>query len=439
MTDRQTFATQAAGLALADSAAFALAGAVSALLAQGALPLAFPSWIVWIAFCAGKGHYSGRALWIRQVGQVAGLAFVLFLVQQTLRHTYIVPGDALRVALFWPLVALGSLGFRRLVRRVLRGRGLWTRDAVVTGGGDRLLDAVYAVQSDSFLPYKVVAVVAPGMIPAEIERFKQIFVGLELKSDWSGLPDGLTVIHADPLEAPGLPAGAAALRLEAGPAQASAFFRDAIVLPERKADGKTPFMKDAMDKAAAGLALILLSPLFLVIGHRVRQDGGKMFYGQTRVGRGGAPFKCWKFRSMVVNADAVLKDLLDNDPAAREEWAKDFKLKNDPRITPVGQFLRKTSLDELPQLINVLSGEMSLVGPRPVTDAEKIFYGPYFGDYMSVSPGITGLWQVSGRNDVSYDRRVFLDRWYVKYWSFWGDVAILFKTVAVVVYRRGAY
>jgi Undecaprenyl-phosphate galactose phosphotransferase WbaP len=171
----------------------------------------------------------------------------------------------------------------------------------------------------------------------------------------------------------------------------------------------------------------------------VSKDGGQPFFGHMRVGHNGKPFKCYKFRSMVVNAEQVLEHLLANDPVARAEWALNFKLKNDPRVSKLGEFLRRSSLDELPQLWNVFKGDMSLVGPRPVIEAELERYGDDVGYYLMTRPGITGLWQVSGRNDVDYATRVYLDSWYVKNWSLWNDIAILFKTISVVRRRSGAY
>ncbi|HBQ2175900.1 TPA: sugar transferase, partial [Klebsiella pneumoniae] len=158
-----------------------------------------------------------------------------------------------------------------------------------------------------------------------------------------------------------------------------------------------------------------------------------------RVGKNGHKFKCLKFRSMVINSQEVLSKLLENDPVARVEWDTTFKLKNDPRVTPIGRFLRRTSLDELPQLFNVLRGEMSLVGPRPIITDELARYNDEVAYYLLSKPGMTGLWQVSGRSDVDYDTRVYLDAWYVKNWSMWNDIAILFKTVGVVLKRDGAY
>ncbi len=200
-----------------------------------------------------------------------------------------------------------------------------------------------------------------------------------------------------------------------------------------------PLTKTLLDRFGAAAGLVALSPLFLVLAWQVKKDGGPAFYAQTRVGYRGRQFKCWKFRSMVVGADQILKDLLAKDPVAKAEWDRDFKLKNDPRITRVGHFLRKTSLDELPQLWNVLRGDMSLVGPRPVTEKETLFYGEHLQTYQSVKPGMTGLWQVSGRNDTTYAERVQLDSTYVRTRSFSGDLAIIAKTALVMLTRRGAY
>jgi len=199
------------------------------------------------------------------------------------------------------------------------------------------------------------------------------------------------------------------------------------------------FFKDVMDKTGAALALVLLSPLFLILAWKIKKDGGPAFYGHTRIGKDGKSFKCWKFRSMVMNSQEILKDLLEKDPAAREEFEKNYKLKNDPRITKLGQFLRKTSIDEIPQLFNVLCGEMSLVGPRPVVEAERGYYADKMHYYTSVKPGITGLWQISGRSDTGYEQRVELDCTYVKNWSLWNDIVIIFQTIHVVLTRKGAY
>ncbi|HCD2738365.1 TPA: undecaprenyl-phosphate galactose phosphotransferase WbaP, partial [Klebsiella pneumoniae] len=185
--------------------------------------------------------------------------------------------------------------------------------------------------------------------------------------------------------------------------------------------------------------IIVLSPALFYISLKVKKDGGPAIYGHERIGKGGRPFKCLKFRSMVINSKEVLAELLENDPAAKAEWDATFKLKNDPRVTKIGAFLRRTSLDELPQLFNVLKGEMSLVGPRPIITAELERYNEEVDYYLLSKPGMTGLWQVSGRSDVDYETRVYLDAWYVKNWSMWNDIAILFKTIGVVLKKDGAY
>jgi len=194
-----------------------------------------------------------------------------------------------------------------------------------------------------------------------------------------------------------------------------------------------------INQLIALLLLVLLSPLLAVITFLIWQrDGAPVFFGHFRVGCDGKLFRCLKFRTMLRESEQVLAELLRTDPKARAEWATDQKLTHDPRITPIGNFLRRSSLDELPQLLNVLRGEMSLVGPRPITVAELTRYGKVRWHYLSVRPGITGLWQVSGRNNTTYDERVALDRRYVEQRSFRVDVAILFKTLRVVALREGA-
>lgn len=185
---------------------------------------------------------------------------------------------------------------------------------------------------------------------------------------------------------------------------------------------------------------VLISPILIAIAVWIYKDSpGPVIFKHIRVGKNGQAFPCYKFRTMCVDAQEKLTELLANNPAAKEEWERDFKLKDDPRITKSGAFLRKTSLDELPQIFNVLRGEMSLVGPRPVIKEELERYGEYLGDYLMVKPGITGMWQVSGRSDTTYEERVQMDSWYVRNWSVWLDVMLLWRTVKAVVKSEGAY
>jgi lipopolysaccharide/colanic/teichoic acid biosynthesis glycosyltransferase len=201
-----------------------------------------------------------------------------------------------------------------------------------------------------------------------------------------------------------------------------------------------PALKRALDLFGAAALLAVLAVPLVLIALLVRVDGGPALFAHRRIGRGGVPFRCLKFRTMVPDAEARLAALLATDPAARAEWEATRKLRDDPRITRIGRFLRASSLDELPQLINVLRGEMSLVGPRPVPEAElAACYGAAAEHYKSVRPGITGLWQVSGRSDTSYADRVALDVAYVTRPSLREDLRILLRTPLVVLFRRGAY
>lgn len=198
--------------------------------------------------------------------------------------------------------------------------------------------------------------------------------------------------------------------------------------------------KRSFDVIAALSALIVFSPIFLLIMALVKYSGdGPVFYGHRRIGHSGRYFHCLKFRTMVSNGDEVLAKYLKANPQAAEEWRRTRKLKTDPRVTAVGSVLRKLSLDELPQLINILRGEMSVVGPRPVVDEELGLYDTFAIYYLRSRPGLTGLWQISGRNDVSYENRIAFDMHYVQNWSFIRDILIIVKTVPAVCLSRGSY
>lgn len=198
--------------------------------------------------------------------------------------------------------------------------------------------------------------------------------------------------------------------------------------------------KRTLDFSMAFLALALLFPLMLMIAALIKLlSPGPALYGHERIGQNGRPFKCLKFRTMVVNGDDVLRDHLASSETARREWETTRKLKNDPRITPLGHVLRKSSTDELPQLINILRGEMSIVGPRPVVQDELRYYGDAAPYYLASRPGLTGLWQVSGRNLTSYEARVAYDRAYCESWSLGKDLVLIARTIPVVISREGTY
>jgi exopolysaccharide production protein ExoY len=222
---------------------------------------------------------------------------------------------------------------------------------------------------------------------------------------------------------------------------AEAYLSGAISLSPQR--GPIHIVADAiaqrLNQLLALLILVLIAPLMGAVAFLIwRRDGAPVLFAHYRVGHDGKLFRCMKFRTMYRDAERMLSELLEKDPNARAEWQREQKLLRDPRITPIGHFLRRTSLDELPQLFNVLRGEMSLVGPRPITVGELTRYGRVRWHYLSVRPGMTGLWQVSGRNNTSYDERVALDRRYVEERSVWMNLHILVKTVKVVVARDGA-
>lgn len=199
-------------------------------------------------------------------------------------------------------------------------------------------------------------------------------------------------------------------------------------------------MKRGMDLVIAIICILLCLPVFFLIAAAIKLDSsGKIIYRQIRIGRHGRQFKIWKFRTMYLNADKILNEILGSDTLLKAEWEATQKLKDDPRITRVGKFLRKWSLDELPQLINVLRGDMSIVGPRPITTDEINHYKNSIEFYKIVRPGISGMWQVSGRNDTTYDFRVKMDEYYIRNWSPWLDIYIILRTIGVVIFRRGAY
>ncbi|WP_084860737.1 sugar transferase [Salibaculum halophilum] len=197
------------------------------------------------------------------------------------------------------------------------------------------------------------------------------------------------------------------------------------------------FGKRLFDVIFASLALVLVAPIIMVFAVLNKIEGGPAFFGHTRIGANGKPFKCWKIRTMVPDAEARLQTLLDTDEAARAQWERDFKLDNDPRITSRGHFLRKSSVDELPQFWNVLRGDMSVVGPRPIVSDEISLYGRRATKVFSVKPGVTGLWQVSGRNDIDYSRRIRLDALYVRRMSLFLDLSIIGQTILTVLKRSG--
>lgn len=216
--------------------------------------------------------------------------------------------------------------------------------------------------------------------------------------------------------------------------------RESVYTLTKKKFTATDIVIRILDVVLSAILLVLLLPTLFIVGILVKmQDKGPVFYAHRRIGHHASEFKCLKFRSMYVKSEEILSHILTTNAEAYKEWQADHKLRNDPRVTPFGKFMRKSSLDEFPQLINVLRGQMSLVGPRPIITAEVSKYGRSFKQYTSVLPGITGLWQIMGRNDVTYRRRVAMDRLFAKRKSVTLYLFILFATVPAVLTQRGSY
>ena len=398
-----------------------------------------------------RGHYDTRLPFWTETKQVLIALSLAAVLDGFLQYVMNVQVSRICLVETWVLSFALVMASRELVKRGLRARGTWELATVIVGSRADAAAAARMVKAERTLGYRVVATVDPADLAigddvncAEslYRRFDADFVLV--------VPDAHDSVHCNALTAlltrqtmPFALVPATAGIPVFGLTPVYVLSHDMVMLMGRSnlAHPVAQGFKRCADLAGAAvivLALLLLSPLLLWIVLSIRADGGPVLYRQTRVGFDGRRFPCFKFRSMIVNADQVLKDYLARNPEAAAEWQRDVKLRHDPRITAVGRFLRKTSLDELPQLINVIRGDMSLVGPRPIVPAEIERYGADIAYYYQVRPGITGLWQVSGRNDVDYPTRVRLDCWYVKNWTFWHDVAILFKTIPALVTGRGA-
>ncbi|WP_177331784.1 undecaprenyl-phosphate galactose phosphotransferase WbaP [Klebsiella michiganensis] len=360
--------------------------------------------------------------------------------------------------LSWILVLLLVPVCRMLTKRFLDAIGFWKRDTWIIGNGTNARDAYKAISSERNLGLIIVGFISSTGKISDDENINGIPV-LENDISWLNTIDNKTqfivAVESDQSEVRnswlrnfmirGFRYVSVIPTLRGMPLDStdmSFIFTHEVMIfrvQQNLAKLSSRILKRMFDIMGSLVIITLLSPALIYICCKVKKDGGPAIFGHERIGKGGKSFKCLKFRSMVINSKEVLQELLENDPVAREEWDATFKLKNDPRITKIGSILRRTSLDELPQLFNVLKGEMSLVGPRPIITAELERYNEEVDYYLLSKPGMTGLWQVSGRSDVDYETRVYLDAWYVKNWSMWNDIAILFKTISVVLKKDGAY
>lgn len=385
-----------------------------------------------------KGHYRQRLPFWESVGNLLCVGFAGLLiggfVQFAAKNIY----SRLWFGCSWGLFVLFLFLGRVLMRMLLTRLGVWRLRSVMIGNGECARSAIAALRADSAMGYDIVcceqasslhAFKGPEAWQAFLDSQKVSFLFLALEGEeiqryaapiralarervpfalippWRGLPLSALSTH-------------------------SLMMHDVLLMHDsnRLVLPLSRLIKRTFDLFAASLAGLVLFPFLLPLAISIRADGGPVLFSQKRVGKDGRQFDFYKFRTMVVGAEDKLEDYLANDPQLAEEWEKNQKLKKDPRITPVGRWLRKSSLDELPQLLNVIKGDMSLVGPRPFLPDQEKFYEDELALYASVRPGLTGPWQVSGRNKLSFDKRVALEAWYARNWTFWLDIVILLKT-----------
>ena len=402
--------------------------------------------LLWFRY---QGHYGARLPFWMEARQISiASLFGLCVCSVDAMLFGISRASSLAVASGWVLLPLMMIPARLAAKRVLRRWGLWRLRTVVAGDEDSVSEIRSTLNSDWTLGYEIVdtmplrdlagrygtrsaherlagagaefLIVALGN--SDLETTRRITAVLT----YSLLPfavvpacDGIPILGSHPycVLRHGL------MMISCG---------NWLAKPLRRQ------IKRAFDMTAALVMLPLLAVPMLVIAGLVRRDGGSALFAHQRIGYRGHRFSCYKFRTMTVNAQQVLQRYLAENSEAAVEWKVTRKLRDDPRVTPIGRFLRRTSLDELPQIFCVLKGDMSLVGPRPIVDSEAEYYGNNIFFYYRARPGITGLWQVSGRSNTSYARRVELDVWYVKNWSLWHDIYILLNTIPILLRRQGA-
>ena len=417
-----------------------------------------------LAFCAlswGWGHYTRfRPFWT-EIFEIVKAAFYLAAF-----YSAFLVAVKVHFSRLWMLSALVLLLvvvplFRYACRRALHAKGWWLKPTCIVGVGKNAVRTSRALLSDYWMGHDVIGFVdlegklPPGTRleglpvfttiapPAQFNRSALekpcVVFALESSSQMHEYRHEINRYimassHATispPIS--GLPLyGAEIINI---------YRHDAVIVKlQNKINCQSSrVVKRVFDLIISGLLLVMLAPVLAALAVLIKRDGGTAVYGHKRIGRNGAQFKCLKFRSMAVDSDVQLMRHIEQNPAARLEWEANHKLRDDPRVTAVGRFIRRTSLDELPQLWNVIMGEMSLVGPRPIVMDECEKYGENLPYYLSMLPGITGLWQSSGRSDTDYAERVSLDVWYARNWSLWQDFVILARTPVSLLKVRGAY
>lgn len=362
------------------------------------------------------------------------------------------------IILFGLFVLINVCVIRYVVLKFLKRRNIFYEPIILIGAGLTAEKLIKFWQEDLGYRYKIVGLIDDCPVSKELPKTFPILGGFDEARSIIRAAKVKTVVIA----APGL--GKEKLQelintiqphvknisfvpdligTPMSSAEVSILFSEKILMLNLRNNLSSPYnrlIKRIFDLTLTILGGLMISPVLLVIAVMVGVDNrGRIIFAHKRVGAAGKKFPCYKFQTMVPDAEEKLKKYLAENPKAKREWEESFKLTNDPRVTKLGGWLRKTSLDELPQLWNVIRGEMSLVGPRPIVQAEIERYGKNIREYYMVLPGITGMWQVSGRSDTTYPERVAMDTWYVRNWSVWIDIMYLFKTVKAVLQGKGAY
>ena len=426
------------------------------LIRLGVFALVMALAVVWFW---SVGHYSRRKPFWDELRETLRILVLVAAVDVVLVFLGKWQFSRLWLLATWLLAFALVPTLRILIKRALLRLGRWRRPTVIVGVGSNAREAYAALCSEPLMGFEVVAFLAlPGEAlspqsdyPAPVSVVDEdivawlenrgmphVVVALDSLLEQQLLIQRLSMRYADLNVIPSI-RGLPLLGME----MTHFFSHEVLMLRVRNNLGRRGIrlIKRYFDIVAAGALLVALFPLLAAIAWKIwREDGGPFIYSQQRVGRDGRMFKFYKFRSMVHNADALLESWKIQHPELHQEYvANNFKLRNDPRLLHIGAWIRQTSLDELPQLWNVLKGDMSLVGPRPLLARELDYYGDTLPLYIQTRPGITGLWQISGRSETTFLDRANLDAWYVRNWSLWYDIVILLKTVKVVFAKNGAY
>jgi len=411
-----------------------------------------------------RGHYKRRIPWWSQVKYIATTLAIIFLIDGFIHFATKYDFSRLWVGLSWVTAFIFILLARHIAKIICCKCNVWKIPTTIIGDKENIIETSLALHSEGYTGYDLKNIIIHngynyfdiGELPAAYKNVKIIDGSKSYKTFLEKHKNAFFVIAPDSFQSMDIDtiadkissnhSGYAVVPPVEGinlyGSTPQFFFGYDVMFLLSRSNIHSPFgaiIKRLMDVIGSIIGLILLSPVFIIVCATVKKDGGPAFFAHTRVGKNNKPFKCLKFRSMAIDAEERLNLLLQSDEKIRKEWEASYKLINDPRITKIGNFIRKTSIDELPQLINVLRGEMSLVGPRPIVEDEKKYYGDKIEEYLSVRPGVTGLWQASGRSETSYKQRVHLDSWYVNNWSIWTDIVVLIKTVIALTKRSGAY